>query len=758
MESRISVVFEQDGPIARIRLNRPEVRNALDFDDTKRAFLAACRTIAADASVRAVVVSGEGRAFVAGGDLAEMRAAPTAAAGEIIDHMTESSAVDMQVNQSDSSKEIHVMASQCKLFLSPIKVGQTMVKNRSVLSSHETHYKFTEDDNDGEWYADYIDARAKGGCAFIVAGAIMIHRSSSYKGLSAPEPEILMLKMRRLADRVHKHDTKILAQLLHTGREMNMDDALLPQWAFSAIPSPIFEETPHEMTVAEIKEVIDSYVKYSVVTKEAGYDGIELHGTHGYLIQQSWSPWANQRTDEYRCGMNFVTELLNKIRDAVGKDFIVGIRISVDDLMPGGMDNAKMVEVAEYLESTAQVDFIDTSAGGLTSHYGFTIGPNYVPLGAFVPMIAKIKAALKTTPVIAAIRINDPMQAEAILENGYADMVVMTRAHIADPDIVNKAAEGKFDDIRHCIGCIQGCIKRIFEGRELTCTQNPITGRERKYEHIPSISRKAKLVVVGGGVAGMEAARLGAERGFDVTLFEKDQELGGQVRLMCKSIPEREEFNETVRWRKKQLETLGVDVRTGTAVDAATIKGLGADKVVIATGALPRNIGVPGSDAPNVFTDLEWVTEGREIGDNVLIVDKTGRPQGLVIADHLTKQEKKVTIVTQQWFPGQNAGFLNIVFLYQGLLQHGTKFIPNSALAAVNDGEVTIVNVYSFQTTELGRFDTILTITPPIANDGIYRELLAAGVDCIAIGDSLAPRDAQTAIRDGFDAVAAMQV
>lgn len=647
--------------------------------------------------------------------------------------------------------------AQCKLFLSPIKVGHTTVKNRSVLSSHETHYKFTEDDNDGEWFSDYIEARAKGGCAFIVAGAIMIHPSSSYKGLSAPDPAILIPKMRRLADRVHKHGTTILAQLLHTGREMNMDDALLPQWAFSAIPSPIFEETPHEMTVAEIKEIIASYVRYAVVTKEAGYDGIELHGTHGYLIQQSWSPWANQRTDEYKAGFGFVTELLNEIRAAVGKEFIVGIRISVDDLVPGGMDNAKMVEVAEYLESTGHIDFIDTSAGGLTSHYAYTIGPNYVPLGAFVPMIAKIKAAMKKTPVIAAIRINDPQQAEEVLENGYADMVVMTRAHISDPDLVNKAAEGRFDDIRHCIGCVQGCIKRIFDGRELTCTQNPITGREKKYANIPKISGKSRLVVVGGGPGGLEAARLGAERGFDVILLEKDQELGGQIRMMCKSIPEREEFNETVRWRKKQLEVLGVDVRTGVTADVATIKSLGADQVIVATGALPRRMDIPGGDAANVFTDLEWVSENREIGENVLILDKVGRPAGLVIADHFTKQDKKVTIVTQMWFAGQNAGFQNIAFLYQGLMQRGTKMVPNSALVGVDNGEATIVNVYSGEATVLGTFDTILTITPPIANDGLCKELAASGIKYIAVGDALAPRDAQTAIRDAFDAVAALQ-
>ncbi|MFY9329651.1 MAG: NADH:flavin oxidoreductase, partial [Georgfuchsia sp.] len=266
----------------------------------------------------------------------------------------------------------------------------------------------------------------RGGCGFIVAGTIMIHPSTAYKGISSPDPELFIPKLRRLADRVHKYGTTILLQLLHAGREMYMDDGLRPQWAFSAIPSPVFEETPHEMTVAEIKEIIDSYVKYSVVAKEGGYDGVELHGTHGYLIQQSWSPWANQRTDEYRCGFGFITELLNKIRAAVGKDFILGIRISVDDLMPGGMDNAKMIEVAEYLESTGHIDFIDTSAGGITSHYAYTIGPNYVPLGAFVPLMAKMKAALKTTPLIAAIRINDPQQAEEILENGYADMVVMT--------------------------------------------------------------------------------------------------------------------------------------------------------------------------------------------------------------------------------------------------------------------------------------------------------------------------------------------
>jgi len=649
------------------------------------------------------------------------------------------------------------LANQFKHLLSPIKIGNTTVKNRVVFSSHETMFGFFHDNDDGERYIKYYEERAKGGCGFLIVGPLPVHPSSKYLDLTSPTPEIAIPKIRKMADAVHKHGAKVVAQIHHFAREMDSSESFMPLIGFSEIPSPSSEETPHEMTPDEIEEIIQCFVKYARMCKEGGLDGVELHGAHGYIIQQSWSSWANQRKDEYGGQFFFVDRLLSQIREAVGKDFLVGIRIVVDDWVPGGHDTGKMAEIAKYLESTGKIDFINTSGGAFYAHYSYTIGPNYVPLGAFVPLVAKIKASLKSVPIFAAIRINDPLQGESILENGYADMVVMTRAQIADPELVNKASEGKIDDIRHCIACVQGCINRIFSYKSMTCMQNPMVGREKDVR-ISKIPRKSRLAVVGGGPAGLEAARLARERGFEVVLFEKENELGGQVRLMCRSIPEREEFNEIVRWREKQVRSSGVDVRLGVEANLSTIKEMAPDHVIIATGALSRKFDAPGCDSESVFTDIDWATDGRKVGNNVLIVDRIGKPKGLVIADHFAKEDKKVTIVTKFLFPGQFAGFTQFVFLYQTLLKKDATFIPNSDMVGINNGEVSIVNLYAGKTSSIGKFDTILTVTPPKANDSLYRELYRSNMKCHVVGDAAAPRDALMAIRHAFDTVRALEV
>lgn len=649
------------------------------------------------------------------------------------------------------------MAAQCRHLLSPIRIGGITVKNRVVFSSHETLFRFLDDNDDGDRYIRYLEERAKGGCGFLIAGPIMVHPSTEYLEVKSPDLQSFGSKMKRLGDTVHAHGAKVVIQLLHCGKEMDSSDSMVPLKAFSDVPSPSSEETPHVMTIDEIEEIMDCFVRIARKAKESGIDGVELHATHGYLLQQSWSPWANRREDAYGDPLHFVTELINRVRNAVGNDFLVGIRISVDDWVPGGLDTARMAEVAKYIESTGKIDFINTSGGAFFGHYAYTIGPNYVPLGVLVPLVAKVKASLKDVPIFATVRINDPLQAESILENGYADMVVMTRAQIADPEIVLKASEGRADDVRHCIACVQGCVNRLFNHKAITCMQNPAVGREAKYARPRRIPGKPRLAVIGAGPAGLEAARVGAERGFDVVLLEKERELGGQVRLMCRSIPEREEFGEIVRWRKKRIESLGVDVRTGVEADLSVVKDLCADHVIIATGALSRRFEAPGCDPENVFTDIDWITSGKAVGENVLIVDRIGKPKGLVIADHFTKQKRKVTILTKFLFPGMSAGFTQVVFLYQGLLKKGTVFIPHSDLLDVTDGKVNIVNLYSNAISNIGKFDTILTITPPKANDGLFRKLVRNDVACRVIGDAAAPRDCLMAIRDAFDTVAALE-
>lgn len=647
------------------------------------------------------------------------------------------------------------MSEQFKYLFTPLKIGSMTVKNRIVITAHETGTGFTRDDRDGEDHIEYIRARAKGGVGLIVCVGVQAHPTGAVLDVVAPSHEIFRPKLARLADAAHEYGAKVILQICHSGREMTSYSSLKPLMAFSALPSADTREMPHEMSIEEIEMIIDGCVAYAVDAKESGLDGIELHGTHGYLLQQSWSWWANRRTDRYGEQMSFAHEVINRVRAAVGNQFVIGVRISSDDLQPGGLNVDAMKEIAYRLEQTGNVDYINTSEGALFTTYAYAIGSSYIPLGAFTPFVGKIREGLERVPIIAVGRIKDHIQAEKVLADGHADLVGMTRAHIVDPEATIKAKTGQLDDVRKCIAC-NTCIERIFRYHPLLCAQNPAAANEKKIREPDRTSVPKSVMIVGAGPAGMECARLAAIRGHHVEIYEKEVEPGGQVNLISKD-PHRLDFGDLTRYQKMQLDKLGVPIHTETEVTEAFIKEKAPGCLVVATGSVPRELTfpisedtVPGYDEDRIMNLFDVYNEPENVGDNVIIFDRLGDIRALGLALFLAEMRKSVEIATELLFAGMEAGNTYLPLLYDRLYRRGVKFTPSVLVKEVAGPKIVLMNVFNFQEETREEVDTFIPVLPQKSVDGLWRSLRSEIGEIYVIGDAAAPRNVMQAVHDGF--------
>jgi len=502
------------------------------------------------------------------------------------------------------------------------------------------------------------------------------------------------------------------------------------------------------MDDGEIEQVFDAYVRYAMLAKEYGLDGVELHGAHGFLLQQSWSNWANQRSDKWGEQMAFAVELINRVRAAVGDDFIVDMRIVSDDFHPGGMDNEAMRKVAQALETTGKLDFLSISQGNRQTHFAWSMGTMYVPPAAWVPLASGIKQVVKSIPIAAAGRINEPALAESILADGHADMIVMARALIADPEFPNKARESRVEDIRLCIGDNQGCADRMFRVMKISCLQNCTVGREREIGIIEPAARKRKVLVIGGGPGGMEAARVAALRGHDVTLYEKKAQLGGQINILTK-VPAREEFSQVIRYLSTQLNKLQVDIKLETEATVDTVKHENPDAVIVATGSKPYFLPIPGSEQDNVLT-VAQVLEGANVGERVVIYDGTGFQEAVTVAEFQADQGKKVEIMTPYSVVGVQIGFTHQPLLWPRLMNKGVVFTVFTVLKEISGNTVKVANVFTGGERVM-EADTVVLATGYRADDSLYRALKGQVDELYAIGDCYAPRRALDAIHEGYN-------
>jgi dimethylglycine catabolism A len=647
------------------------------------------------------------------------------------------------------------MASELRALFSPIRVGGLTLKNRIYSSGHAE--AMAENGRPGDRLTRYHAAKARGGCALtIFGGSSSVHPSSpaaAWKQIANHDDSIIPA-YRALADAVHAHGCAVFTQLTHMGRRAQADgeeaDVLL---APSQIPERVHRDVPHELEAEQIAELVRSFGEAARRCREAGLDGIELSMAHNHLIDQFWSPLFNQRQDEYGGSLEnrlrFGLEVLQETRRRAGRDFVVGARISGDEFTKGGLTAADMAEIARRLAASGLVDFLSIIGGGAhTYELQAAAVPNMsYAAGVFVPLAAAIKQAAPALPILHASRIVDPIHADRLVAAGQIDVVGMTRALIADPDLPRKAREGRLDDIRACVGANEGCIDRIYQGKPVTCVQNPATGRERELGDVHRASTPKNVVVVGGGVAGLEAARMAALRGHRVVLFEKAAELGGQILLAARA-PARAEYAGIVRFLVAQVRKLAVDVRLGVEATAASVLADRPDAVVVATGSHPFVPPVPGGDGKHVVTDRDVLSGDAKVGANVVVVDDVHTQQALSTAELLLEQGKRVEVLSPLFYVGQDIGVTSIAPLYKRLFTAGVILTPGTELRAVEGSAVIAANVYSGSERRIEGVDTIVLSAGSRSTDSLYRVLKGRVAELYAVGDCVAPRGVHQAILD----------
>ena len=639
-----------------------------------------------------------------------------------------------------------------ELLLSPLRVGRLTLRNRVLITAHATNYVDADGLPDERAVAYYAE-RAKGGVALMVTGASSVHPSSpSVRGVvNAHDPRIVGA-WGAIADAVHAHDGRIMVMLTHMGRVGRMPDTRPLMAPSPLIDGNYYQAVPHELDVMEIRELVAAFAAAAARVRESGMDGVELQGAHGYLIAQFLSPASNRRTDAYGGDldgrMRFGLETVAAVRKAVGADYTVGVRLSADELIPGGLTIEATREVVRRLEQTGQIDFVDVSAGtdadlmSLAQH----IPSMYFPPGNLVDFAAEIRR-VTGLPVFCAGAIRDPWLAEQIVASGQADMVGMTRAHIADPHVVLKLRHGQAEDIRQCVGCMQGCLEALANGQPIGCVYNPVTGRERQWATLERAPRGRRVVVVGGGPGGLEAARVAALRGHRVVLFEASDRLGGQL-LLAARLPKRENFLEIVRFLSRQVAQAGVEVRLGQRADVDAVRAEAPDAVVIATGSRPAlPDGLPGS--PGHLVHAADVASGQaRVGTRVLVVDVDGQLRSCGTADLLAGQGKHVRVASEQLYVGRNIDLKTLYPLYLRLRQQGVELLPTTRFEGWDDGRPVVSDVFTEARRTLADVDTVVWAGPGRACAELVGPLRAAGLEVHAVGDCVAPRRVEHAVHE----------
>ena len=581
--------------------------------------------------------------------------------------------------------------------------------------------------------------------------------------------------IRKFMDELHNDtEAKIGIQLMHLGRFASSSYTGMPPIAPSAIASPILGEVPREMTRDDIEEVKEAYAQGARRAMEAGFDYIEVLAAGGYLIGEFLSPVTNHRKDEYggpiENRMRFGLEVIKKVREVVGKDFAMGIRVSGHDFMEGGHTNTESALFCIEAEK-AGINSINVT-GGWHESYIPQITTN-VPPGAFLYLARGIKDKVGV-PVFASNRLGDPLVAERALRSGAADMICWGRPLLADPELPNKVETGRFNEIVSCIGCNQGCFDQLLSGFSVCCVLNPRVGREADTE-IEEARVKKKIFVAGGGPAGMEFALVAKQRGHDVTLYEKEERLGGQVNLVAAS-PGKKEFLNVVKSLKNRMEISGVRIKSKATLTSKVVEEEHPDVLVVASGARPIEISVPGIAQPHVVSAWDILNDMvPDIGKQVVIVggSATGCETALFVANlgvlepetftflhHYSAEDvgriqkllysagRKITVIDILERMAGNVGISTRWSLIKSLRLMGVKLCPKTKLVEITKDAVIV-------DTELGREsipgDTVIIAVGSQSVDDLAREVNRGRIEVITIGDAKQPRKITDAIREGFD-------
>ncbi len=658
-----------------------------------------------------------------------------------------------------------------KLLFTPIKINRMELKNRIVMPA--MHYLSSWEGMVLPHHVDYFVERAKGGAALIIIGGCTIDETSGAINMLSARDDKFIPGLAGLARAVQAHGAKIAAQLYHAGRYSH---TLLMGGRQSVSSSPIRSrftgETPRELSIPEIQQVQRNYALAAARVQRAGFDAVEVIASAGYLISQFLSPIVNRRKDEYggdfENRMRFGLEVIEEIRRGVGPDFPIIVRVAGNEFMDGGLANEEARLFSKELVK-AGADMINVTGGWHETRVPqITMG---LPRGGFAYLAQGIKQAV-AIPVMACNRINDPVLADQILRDGQADLIGFARGLIADPELPNKARQGRFDEINYCIACNQGCFDPIFEGKPQTCLVNARAGAEGKLALEPASSKK-KVMVIGGGPAGMEAARVAALRGHQVSLYEKSGTLGGQLPLAA-APPGRAEFLAFVRYLEGQMKKLNVAVHLRTEATLRHVEMEKPDALILATGAEPAVPDIQGIHRPNVILAWDVLSGEADTGKEVVIIGggAVGLETGLLLARKgtidadtlyflmfnqaeapesiqtlLYRGLKKITVLEMLKRVGQDIGRSTRWSILQDLSRLGVRSLTKARAKEITDRGVMIEREGR---EELIPADTVVLATGSKAANHLYDQIQGRVKEIHVIGDAKSPRKALEAVAEGF--------
>jgi len=624
--------------------------------------------------------------------------------------------------------------------------GKT-IRNRTVVPAMVTSFcDETGNGNLTERYIAYHEAKAKGGFGLIITEANLVTKDD--RAFSKPAGLFCDSQIEshtELTKRVHAQGALIFAQLIHHGRQTNERAAGGKIYAPSPIKDPLSPDMPLELSIGMIEELVEAFGDAALRAKKSGYDGVEVHGAHGYLISQFMSHFSNKRTDKYggnlMSRLRFPLEIIENIRKKCGDDFIIGCRLSGDEFVEGGLSIEDTKGIAIILED-AGVDIFHVSAGIYASSE--VIIPTYnINHGWNVNAAEEVKKVCQV-PVIAVGRINDPLVAEGILRSGKADFVAMGRASLADPELPSKAKEGRFEDIRPCIACTIGCLGLLYKDVPIKCVLNPHLGKEAEQKTEKTKTPK-DVVVVGAGPGGLAAAITAAALGHKVRVYEKEDRAGGQFKVAAIP-PTKGEISGFVSWQETQLNKLGVQIEYNKCVTVDFLKENPADVVIVATGGTPLIPKIKGFDLPHVCTAVDVLSGKATAFSKVVIIG--GGKTGAETAHHLSIQNKKVTIVEMQRGIAQDAAFHPRQQLLNYLTKRNVSIMTDTTVTEISENSVKVTGKAELEIPA----DTVVMAIGTKSENKLADELKSAGLEVLVIGDAEKVGTVMEAVEQGFEA------